>query len=77
MCALVCRAWLPRSRAKLFEDIHINNSRTYNLLVDRVVHSETMSLYLAPVNSLHLDPQLTSDQRSEAFLRTRRSSLSS
>ncbi|RPD55712.1 hypothetical protein L227DRAFT_475000, partial [Lentinus tigrinus ALCF2SS1-6] len=52
MCALVCRAWLPRSRVKLFEAIRIRDGRTYNLLVERVVHSETMTPYLTSVNRL-------------------------
>ncbi|RPD75691.1 hypothetical protein L226DRAFT_52137 [Lentinus tigrinus ALCF2SS1-7] len=44
VCALVCRAWLPKSRAKLFEAIYIRNQRSYDLLVERVVHSETRSI---------------------------------
>ncbi|RPD55719.1 hypothetical protein L226DRAFT_443617, partial [Lentinus tigrinus ALCF2SS1-7] len=54
MCALVCRAWLPKSRAQLFEDICVPDERTYDLLVERVVRSETMSPYLAFVNRLYL-----------------------
>ncbi|RPD52591.1 hypothetical protein L227DRAFT_617703 [Lentinus tigrinus ALCF2SS1-6] len=55
MCALVCRAWLPRSRDKLFEDIRIRGERTYDLLVERVLHSEIMSPFLASVNTLYLE----------------------
>ncbi|RPD59218.1 hypothetical protein L226DRAFT_102137 [Lentinus tigrinus ALCF2SS1-7] len=54
MCALVCRAWLPRSRAKLFTYIRIQDEQTYTLLVERVVRAETMSPYLASVNSFYL-----------------------
>ncbi|RPD61349.1 hypothetical protein L227DRAFT_652628 [Lentinus tigrinus ALCF2SS1-6] len=55
MCALVCRAWLPRSRARLFEVICIRNQHSYDMLVERVVWSETMSKYLPSVNSLYLE----------------------
>ncbi|RPD55755.1 hypothetical protein L226DRAFT_446423, partial [Lentinus tigrinus ALCF2SS1-7] len=54
MCALVCRAWLPRSRVELFKYIPIEDDHTYDLLVKRVLHSETMSRYLASVDSLAL-----------------------
>ncbi|RPD55744.1 hypothetical protein L226DRAFT_341847 [Lentinus tigrinus ALCF2SS1-7] len=54
MCALVCRAWLPRSRVELFEDITIEDDHIYDLLVERVLHSETMSRYLTSVDSLAL-----------------------
>ncbi|RPD75678.1 hypothetical protein L226DRAFT_51599 [Lentinus tigrinus ALCF2SS1-7] len=64
MCALVCRTWLPRSRAKLFETIYIGNQRRYNLLVERVLHSETMSRYLASVNVLCI----YEDKRHNQFL---------
>ncbi|RPD55306.1 hypothetical protein L226DRAFT_205774 [Lentinus tigrinus ALCF2SS1-7] len=59
MCALVCRTWLPRSRARLFEDICIQDQRTYDLLFERVVRSETMSPYLAFAKSLrfHYDEE--------------------
>ncbi|RPD55752.1 hypothetical protein L226DRAFT_341174 [Lentinus tigrinus ALCF2SS1-7] len=57
MCALVCRAWLPRSRVELFEDIAIKDDYTYDLLVERVLHSETMSRYLTSVDSLGLGRQ--------------------
>ncbi|RPD75689.1 hypothetical protein L226DRAFT_52127 [Lentinus tigrinus ALCF2SS1-7] len=56
MCALVCRAWLPRSRTKLFEAIYIRNQRNYDLLVERFVRSETMSHYLTSVNSFYIQP---------------------
>ncbi|RPD61414.1 hypothetical protein L227DRAFT_68325 [Lentinus tigrinus ALCF2SS1-6] len=56
MCALVCRAWLPRSRTKLFEAIYIRNQRSYDLLVERFVRSETMSHYLTSVNSFYIQP---------------------
>ncbi|RPD75544.1 hypothetical protein L226DRAFT_47778 [Lentinus tigrinus ALCF2SS1-7] len=52
MCALVCRDWLPASRTKLFRDIVIDHSLSYALLVERVLHSETMSAYLSSVCSL-------------------------
>ncbi|RPD55763.1 hypothetical protein L226DRAFT_446451, partial [Lentinus tigrinus ALCF2SS1-7] len=54
MCALVCQGWLPKSRATLFEVVQIHDECTYNLLVERVVWSETMSPYLGLVNSLSL-----------------------
>ncbi|RPD69131.1 hypothetical protein L226DRAFT_307501 [Lentinus tigrinus ALCF2SS1-7] len=54
MCALVCRAWLPRSRVELFKHIPIEDDHTYDLLVERVLHSETMSRYLTSVDSLAL-----------------------
>ncbi|RPD61425.1 hypothetical protein L227DRAFT_68629 [Lentinus tigrinus ALCF2SS1-6] len=54
MCALVCRAWLPRSRAKLFEVVWISNQRSYDLLVERVLRSETMSRYPTSVNGFHI-----------------------
>ncbi|RPD55739.1 hypothetical protein L226DRAFT_576346 [Lentinus tigrinus ALCF2SS1-7] len=54
MCALVCRAWLPRSRVELFKNIPIREEHTYDLLVERVLHSETMSPYLASVDRLVL-----------------------
>ncbi|RPD55714.1 hypothetical protein L226DRAFT_307181 [Lentinus tigrinus ALCF2SS1-7] len=66
MCALVCRAWLPRSRVELFEDIPILDERTYDLLVERVLRSETMSRYLTSVNSLVLGRSYTSDPPSKA-----------
>ncbi|RPD55735.1 hypothetical protein L227DRAFT_299761 [Lentinus tigrinus ALCF2SS1-6] len=67
MCALVCRSWLPRSRAELFGVFYIEHERTYDLLVERVVRSqETMlSPYLASVNSLDLSGS-GSDQLSQA-----------
>ncbi|RPD55747.1 hypothetical protein L226DRAFT_341532 [Lentinus tigrinus ALCF2SS1-7] len=66
MCALVCRAWLPRSRVELFKDILILDEHTYDLLVERVLHSETMSRYLASVNSLGLGCLGKPDPRSKA-----------
>ncbi|RPD61398.1 hypothetical protein L227DRAFT_67699 [Lentinus tigrinus ALCF2SS1-6] len=55
MCALVCRDWLPRSRAKLFEYICIEDQRSYDLLVQRIARSETMVQYLTSVTTLHID----------------------
>ncbi|RPD69476.1 hypothetical protein L226DRAFT_526628 [Lentinus tigrinus ALCF2SS1-7] len=51
-CALVCRDWLPASRANLFKDIRITNGRSYALLVERVLHSEHMGQYLTSARSL-------------------------
>ncbi|RPD68514.1 hypothetical protein L226DRAFT_576328 [Lentinus tigrinus ALCF2SS1-7] len=66
MCALVCRAWLPRSRIELFENILIRDDHTYDLLVERVLHSVTMSPNLASVDSLRLGRFNRSDPRSKA-----------
>ena len=46
-CALVCRAWLPASRHRLFAHLIIRDSKTCDLLVNRVLRSDDMKPYLA------------------------------
>ena len=54
-CCLVCHAWLQASRTNLFEYIVITgNWHRYTLLVDTVLHSDTMSRYLASSRTLVL-----------------------
>ncbi len=53
-CSLVCSAWLPASRHQLFQDLHIDSSERYDLLVSRVLHSEKMRIHLLSVRAVRL-----------------------
>ncbi|KAI0696753.1 hypothetical protein C8T65DRAFT_30576 [Cerioporus squamosus] len=54
VCSLVCWAWVPASRHQLFHELIIENPKQYNLLVSRVLHSETMRGYLRFVRVVDL-----------------------
>ena len=67
-CCLVCRAWLPASRTHLFGYIAITrNWHRYTLLVDSVLHSDTMSRYLASIHTLHFGAFTEKSDRSGGF----------
>ena len=55
-CCLVCHTWLPASRTQLFKTISLTSTqwRRYTLFVDRVLHSDTMSHYLASIHKLSI-----------------------
>ncbi|RPD60676.1 hypothetical protein L227DRAFT_94648 [Lentinus tigrinus ALCF2SS1-6] len=55
-CCLVCTDWLPASRHHLFGHIRIENRRTYDLLVSRVLHSDQPLPRLSSVFELTLGP---------------------
>ena len=48
-CTLVCQAWIPMSRERLFEDLLLSSRTELDLLVDRVLRSETMKPWLTHV----------------------------
>ncbi|RPD61313.1 hypothetical protein L227DRAFT_652601 [Lentinus tigrinus ALCF2SS1-6] len=52
LCSLVSRKWLPASRHALFQYILINKATTFDLLVTRVLHSESARPWLAVVRML-------------------------
>ena len=52
-CSLVCHAWLPASRIRLFAEINIKcSAEKYHLLVDRVLRSDYMRPYLRMTRSI-------------------------
>ncbi|TFK85657.1 hypothetical protein K466DRAFT_180777 [Polyporus arcularius HHB13444] len=53
-CALVCHSWLPASRHALFRRIDVADG-TVELLVSRVLHSESVRPYLAGVREFRID----------------------
>ncbi len=53
-CALVCHEWLPASRHALFRRIDVADG-TFELLVSRVLHSESIRPYLAGVRECRID----------------------
>ncbi|RPD58920.1 hypothetical protein L226DRAFT_109924 [Lentinus tigrinus ALCF2SS1-7] len=53
-CALVCSRWLPASRHHLFAELRSPSKKSYDLLVSRVLHSESMRPCLASVRSVEL-----------------------
>ncbi len=53
-CALVCSSWLPASRYAMFRFVHIWSSVSYELLVSRVLSSESMKHHLPDVRKMVL-----------------------
>ena len=51
-CTLVCQAWIPMSRERLFEDLLLSSRTELDLLVDRVLRSETMKPWLVYVSRI-------------------------
>ncbi|RPD61343.1 hypothetical protein L227DRAFT_574411 [Lentinus tigrinus ALCF2SS1-6] len=55
-CMRVCREWAPASRAVLFEEISIKSPSSYDLLVQRVLHSASLKSYLQYTRTFRIDP---------------------
>lgn len=69
-CCLVCHAWLPASRIKMFEYIYIRSHsdwRRYTLLVDTVLHSDTMCRFLTSIHTLDLNLWKPPSERGGVF----------
>ena len=64
-CALVHRQWLPASRYYLFLAIQIDNASTYTLLVERVLRSGELRVWLEHTRELRIlnaeDPDAVAD----------------
>ena len=55
VCALVCRAWLPASRHRLFQKIQIDSEEVYRRFVSNVLHSEAVRQHLQATRLLTID----------------------
>ena len=62
-CSLVCHAWLPASRIRLFVELYniTSHSEKYQLLVDRVLRSDKMRPYLGMTRSITLRDSFSTD----------------
>ena len=67
-CALVCHSWIPASRYALFREARVRNSTSYDLLVSRVLLSESMRPYLSFVRKMKLQNGHGSHMRREPWL---------
>ena len=62
-CALVCQAWIPPSRERLYKDLILSSRTQLDLLVDRVLESETMKPWLTSVSRIRTFPIESSDNQ--------------
>lgn len=51
-CSLVCRAWLPRSRTRLFDQIYFSHTPNYNKFNTAILRNASMQPWLAHVHKI-------------------------